>query len=300
MILLWGDHDDSPLLAVAAALSRRGIPVLQLGNDLRNSWIRMTVSHDIKGTLCVDGHLVQLSALRGAYLRPGNSVLPLDGNHQALISSLSCWAELATANVVNRPSDMASNNSKPYQSSLMRAMGFLTPETLVTTDPAAAKEFWQRHGRVVYKSVSGVRSTVAELSSNDQLRLADVSACPTQFQRYIAGDEYRVHVVDSNIFATRIHTSACDYRYPGTEDVVLEPAQLPLEIESLCLNVARGLGLRVAGIDLRHSSDGNWYALEANPSPAFTYYASQTGQPIAEAIAGVLCQTGESARAALN
>jgi glutathione synthase/RimK-type ligase-like ATP-grasp enzyme len=46
--------------------------------------------------------------------------------------------------------------------------------------------------------------------------------------------------------------------------------------------------LPVAGIDLRRTPEGEWYCFEVNPSPAFTYYESRTGQPIGRAIAKLL------------
>jgi len=45
-------------------------------------------------------------------------------------------------------------------------------------------------------------------------RPANVSWCPTQFQRYIAGREHRVHVVGDEVFACEVHSDADDYRYP--------------------------------------------------------------------------------------
>ena len=44
----------------------------------------------------------------------------------------------------------------------------------------------------------------------------------------------------------------------------------------------------LAALDLRRTPDGEWYCFEVNPSPGFTYYESNTGQPIAAAIAGLL------------
>lgn len=40
----------------------------------------------------------------------------------------------------------------------------------------------RKWGRLIYKSVSGTRSIVAELSDVHRGRLDDVSTCPTQFQ----------------------------------------------------------------------------------------------------------------------
>ena len=46
--------------------------------------------------------------------------------------------------------------------------------------------------------------------------------------------------------------------------------------------------LHVAGIDLRRTPDGEWFCFEVNPSPAFLYYETATGLPIAAAIAQLL------------
>ncbi len=54
-----------------------------------------------------------------------------------------------------------------------------------------------------------------------------------------------------------------------------------------CVEATRSLGLTISGVDLRRAPDGRWFCFEANPSPGFTYYEANTGQPIA-AIASLL------------
>src|SRR5439155_2993509 len=74
--------------------------------------------------------------------------------------ALTMWCELAGCAVVNRPAAMDSNSSKPYQLEIIKDCGFAVPDTLVTTDPEAVLEFWNRHHNVVYKSISTRRSIV--------------------------------------------------------------------------------------------------------------------------------------------
>jgi hypothetical protein len=76
-----------------------------------------------------------------------------------------------------RPSAMTSNGSKPYQAAIIQAVGLATPPTLIITDLAAAREFWDRHGTVIYKSVSSVRSIVSRPAPGDTDRLRDVVTC---------------------------------------------------------------------------------------------------------------------------
>jgi hypothetical protein len=63
---------------------------------------------------------------------------------------------------------------------------------------------------------------------------------------------------------------------------------MPVDVASRCVRLARGLGLPLAGVDLRRTPAGEWVCFEVNPSPAFTFYASRTGQKIAAAIAALL------------
>jgi glutathione synthase/RimK-type ligase-like ATP-grasp enzyme len=185
---------------------------------------------------------------------------------------------------------MGSNGSKPYQASLIRSCGFEVPDTLVTTDRSAALAFWERHGTVVYKSISAVRSVVSRLRPEHRDRLGDIANCPTQFQEYVDGRDVRVHVVGDDVFACEIESSADDYRYAGRQGSGLQvrACEVPVEIADKCRNLARGLNLPVAGIDLRRRHDGRWCCFEVNPSPGFTFYEDATGQPIGAAIATLL------------
>ena len=72
----------------------------------------------------------------------------------------------------------------------------------------------------------------------------------------------------------------------------LTPTELPDELGRRCVRLARALDLPFAGIDLKLAPDGGACCFEVNPSPAFSYYESHTGQPIARAVARYLA--GES------
>ena len=93
---------------------------------------------------------------------------------------------------------MAGNNSKPYQLEQIRRQGWSTPETLITTDPEAARDFWERHGNVIYKSVSGIRSRVSRLGPEHRERFTDIGSCPTQFQ-----DTFRAAIIGSTSWRTK-------------------------------------------------------------------------------------------------
>ncbi len=300
MILLWGPAADPPLAAVRERLRRRGAPARLIDQrDVLASRLHLCVDHGVDGWVRTPDGTIELASVTAAYLRPydprrlpavvASGLAGEAAGHAVTFGDvLWSWADLTPALVVNRPEAMASNNSKPYQLGLIRQLGFAVPATLVTTDPEAVAAFRERHGDVIYKSVSGTRSIVARLRAADQARLADLRWCPTQFQEYIAGTDYRVHVVGDEVFACAVVSEADDYRYPGGYSVDMRACRLPPAIADRCRLLTTSLRLSVAGIDLRHSPDGRWYCFEVNPSPGFTAFENATRQPIGEAIARLL------------
>jgi glutathione synthase/RimK-type ligase-like ATP-grasp enzyme len=263
----------------------------------------------------VSGHVdrpkgtVDLDRVGALYLRPveteracgsGSPDDPVYLRAVATDAAMITWADLASTVVANRPAAMAANNSKPYQLALIAACGFNVPDTLVTTDAAAVRRFHRRHDNIIYKSTSGVRSIVSRLETTRSDALEDVANCPTQFQEYVPGTDMRVHVVADAVLATEIRSAADDYRYASRSgaDVAMAPAVLPGNVAAACRAMVHGMGLSVAGIDLRYTPDGKWYCFEVNPSPGFTFFEAATGQPIAATVADLLLRHDHAAGSA--
>jgi predicted ATP-grasp superfamily ATP-dependent carboligase len=311
VILLWGIEDDSPLAAVRDAVCRLGVTMAWLDQHVvLETAVDLCAGAAVAGVVRTGSRTIDLGAVTAAYLRPSDlpRLRPLaragSGSRSwrhavAVTDALWSWAELTPALVVNRPTAMAGNHSKPYQAHQIRSCGFETPETLITTDAREALAFRQRHQTVIYKSISGVRSIVARLTPQHLERLDDLAWCPTQFQRYVPGTDYRVHVVGEDVFACEVISQADDYRYAGRQGATVQfrPCDLAGELSSRCRSLVARLGLTVAGVDLRRSTDGTWYCFEVNPSPGFTYYEAATGQPIADAIARLLAAGSSAERA---
>lgn len=199
--------------------------------------------------------------------------------------------DILEARIVNRRRPMMSNNSKPYQALLIRKAGFRIPETLVTNDPGALTGFMERIAPVIYKSLSSVRSIVSEVKPKDAARFASLRSLPTQFQEKIEGFNVRVHVVGDKTFATRITTSAVDYRYACRSSVPAKfsPYELTDDLNQMCLRLNQLSGLYFSGIDLIINPEGV-YCLEVNPCPGYSYYQEATGQPISDALAEYLAE----------
>ena len=305
MILLCGIPTESPMVLVREALESKGTPYVVL-NQRKYSTMKMSLEVNggrMTGKLRLNGDSYSVDDFSGVFTRlmdyhhlpelkdapAGSPDLRLCAN---LFDTLTRWAEITPARVVNRVAPMGSNFSKPFQAQLIKQYGFDVPETLITNDPEMVRAFRARHGRIIYKSISGVRSIVQTLSDDDMARLDNIRWCPTQFQAFVEGTNVRVHTVGDKVFATAIDTEATDYRYAHRQSgdhADLRPVELSDRVAEMCVNLAAGLGLAFAGIDLKITPDHSGvYCFEVNPSPAFSYYESQTEQPISRAVADYL------------
>ncbi len=304
MILLCGVGNETPLAMVHEALVAGGADVVVFD---QREWSTTELELELTagavgGTLRTNGGAYDLADVTAIYPRmmddqclpdvaDTDPASPVRWRCRVLHQLLHQFIELSDARVLNRSAAMASNASKPLQAQLVQRHGFLTPPTLITNEPASARRFLERHGQVIFKSISGQRSIVTRLDGDALARLDVIRACPVQFQALVPGTDVRVHVVGETVHATAIATGAVDYRYArqqGSPPPVLQPATLDEGLARRCISLSVELGLELAGIDLRLMGDRQACCFEVNPSPAFSYYEQHTGQPIAAAIAARL------------
>ncbi len=305
MILICGIPSERPLALAAEAAARLLIPTVKLNQrEIRRWHLNLELTCDgPSGELRGPDGSWPLEAFAGVYSRlvdpPSLPEVRSGGDGvangdlecaQALHDGLLAWLELAPCRVANRSGPMTSNLSKPYQAQLIQRCGFEVPSTLITNDPADVRLYVREHRRVVYKSISSVRSIVRELRPPSASELARLRNLPTQFQERVPGTDVRVHVIGAEVIATAVRSEATDYRYAGRDGkaVELEATEVPDDVRSRCLALSAQLSLPFCGIDLRRADDGRWYCFEVNPSPAYSFYEEQTGQPISRALVGYL------------
>lgn len=313
MIFLCGIPSEQSLGLVIAELEKLGAPHVVF-NQRRFAGMEIELElagGEVGGRMLFEGRRHRLEDFRAVFTRLMDHRLlpevesrseddPLRLYCQWLHSTLTQWYELAPGRVLNRSQEVGLNYSKPLQAQVIRRHGFAVPETLVTNDPDLVRAFRERHGEVIYKSVSYVRSVVRLLDGDGMRRLGAIRACPTQFQAFVPGHNLRVHTIGGGngdggsgggeVFATKISATAVDYRYAYEEGEAetLEATDLDDDVARRCLELAAAIGLEFAGIDLKVTPDGEVYCLEVNPAPAYSYYQLHTGQPIARAVAAYL------------
>jgi hypothetical protein len=289
MILVWGLPQDPSTRIVCEWLNRWNAPVFFLNHAaIHATGVSMSTTPRLSFQVSCGPQSCCLDDCTAAYLRPYNyrdypqpkSDLPAQSDPLMVHHLISAWAEYTPALVISRPSAEGTNQSKLYQALAIRRAGFLTPASLVTNDPAAIREFQARNGRLIYKSMSNVRSIVKELEVED---LAGKVLGPTQFQKRIEGQNIRVHVVGEEYFACAIECDGTDYRYADSRMI---PTALPIDVARQAIALTRNLGLYLAGLDLILTPAGEWYCLEANPNPAFACFVH--ADAVGEAVARML------------
>lgn len=301
-VLLWGVPSEPPMAMVARRLAALGADVLTVRPGGIGQQIEATIGAGacLAGVIRADGRPVELADITGAYLRPVEPELvpELDGPpelgharrvHELLTGFTQAAPGINGCRVANRLSAMASNGSKPYQAQVIVGHGFSCPDTLISTDPQEVLDFAARHGQVVYKSISGIRSIVTAFDPvTDRERLHRLRWCPVQFQERVTGPDVRVHVVGGEVFAAIVDSAAIDYRYAQSQvgaDARLRAYHLDDDIAARCVALAAALDLPFAGIDLKLAPDHRVVCFEVNPSPGFSWYESATGLPISQAVA---------------
>jgi hypothetical protein len=251
------------------------------------------------GSISLPGGSVRTSELSGVFVRDQSRWEPRSASHSDPDISLalyaekalgleSFWAELDCV-VVNRFASNWSNQSKPYQTLIVRGGLFEIPKTLITNDPGVGRRFHEQvRGQVIYKSASGRSLGTKRVDQEILTDLLSTRDAPIQLQERVPGVDVRVHVVRDQIFATRIRSEAIDYRLDNSSRTRLDPCDLPATVASECIRITNQFGLLFCGIDLRETPEGKYYFFEANPAPDFAFYEEKTGQEISVALCDVL------------
>lgn len=216
---------------------------------------------------------------------------------QGLWYSLECfWMNPPTADEVAL--------RKIRQLQIARRLGLAIPETIITNDPAEARDFIQSQGaanvvRKAFRNIPQAPRETALLKEGDLELIESVRYAPVIFQRFVPADvDLRVTVVENEILAAAIHSQPeyrADYRL-GLGSAKVVPYQLPDDVAEKLLALMKAFDLNFGAIDLRVTPEGEHVFLEVNPAGEYLFISQRTGQPIPAAIAASLERHDRSAK----
>lgn len=214
----------------------------------------------------------------------------MDMAHREIESTIGSLFRMLDCLWVNPPEAIAMHVFKTLQLKVMHEAGLRIPETLVTNDPDAVIEFYERlNGNVIFKPVRGGAHT-EKLKPEDLKpeRLKELAKAPVQFQEMINGVDVRVYLVGDELFAGEIRAKSIDFRADPEAEIV--PVTLPDTVAEDCKTVGKVLGLVFSGIDVRRTPQGEHVFLEGNPSPMFMHFERMANYPISDRLVDMLMQ----------
>jgi hypothetical protein len=193
--------------------------------------------------------------------------------------------------LINHPLASAANVSKAAQLRMLSIIGFKTPTTLVTTNRAQLLSFCEDFPSPISKGAGGVRTIAGRVCPDAFNADAKPQPWPVLLQQYIGGFDVRLHCVGLRSIGLRISTDYTDYRYAERNGfpIKVEPIAAPPYILEKCWRYMRAEKQEFAAFDFRVSGS-DWYLLEVNPMPGFSFFDRLCDGRISEALWQLLSQ----------
>lgn len=237
--------------------------LVTLGQELPPGFITdvdgVPIAFNEVNTFCVDTFYVARQAFED--VAEGEQGFAQAESWAALMSAFeSLSAYCLVVNQLSRRDALASRYSELCT---LAGAGFSVPRMLVTSNPEAARQFYQSlRGQVVLKPVGG-RPPFRRMNEGDLERLDRIRLAPIHFEEITSGSTARLLVAGDNVLSL-----------PEGVDI---PSELAAKARSMC----HGLQLWLAEVGVRPMDDG-WQATGMR-----TFVSPETlAQP---GVAGVVC-----------
>jgi ATP-grasp ribosomal peptide maturase len=300
---------------VGEALGERGVPVFR--TDLAAFPQALTVDarlgrHGWEGVLATEHREVRLSEIRSVWYRNPTGFVLVEGmsgmerKHAAAEARAGLGGVLSSLGVlwVNHPARQ-SDALKPRQLHIARRCGLEVPDSQITNEPDAVRDFAQGvHGALAGKALAAslrIESSRMQMAYTRRIEpaelddLAGVEVTAHLFQRFVQPQEFeaRVTVVGTRVFAAAIHACSEVARVDGRADynaldyATVEP---PDPVTAGILAFLKYFGLSFGAFDFVITQDQKWIMMECNPAGAYGWLEEALDLPITSALADLLAR----------
>lgn len=313
VLLLTHSGDFYNIDLVSKALARRGVRPIRFNTDLFPSCVKLSArAGDERAAhfLTETGEQISTDEVRAVWARKlwsPRMADDLDERYRSMCAGESIAAlegfldALHDAHWVNDLERQRAAENKQRQLRLAARAGLRVPRTLVTNDPAAARQFVETEGQTVAKLLRPIAISMDTVNSfvyTNRVRKEDLAGAetlrhsPMVFQEWIPkAYELRVAYVAGETFTGAIDAHGhTDWRRAAPEECHWQVAQLPAEITSGLQALMSELGLVFGAVDLICTPSGEHVFLEVNPGGEWGMLERDLGLPISEAIAEALLE----------
>ncbi|MGW0731320.1 ATP-grasp ribosomal peptide maturase [Streptomyces sp. NPDC002851] len=308
-VLVVTNRSDATCDPVIEELTRRGIEVVRFDTadfPTASRLVAALTGRGWAGRPAVGSRTVDLEAVRSVWWRrPGEmrtpGSWPTDARAFAASEARSGLLGVLSplpVRWINHPSRNAAANYKPHQLAAAARCGLDTPRTVITNDPAYAREFIGT-SEVIYKALGGsvdrgegfrgvIPTTVVTADQVDD----SVSGTATMFQEYVEkAYEVRLTVMGKHLFPVAIHAESHAARLDRRTDygaLSYAPVSLPDEVEAGVRRLMNELGLFFGAFDLAVTPGGAWKFFEVNANGQWHWLTRHIDLPLIETMADAL------------
>jgi hypothetical protein len=192
--------------------------------------------------------------------------------------------------------------NKIHQLILAKRLGFLIPDSIITSVKEVARDFILKKEETIVKPIKTglIKDQVdpkvifTSLFDKSKIELLNrIKMYPTYFQERISKKaDLRITVVGNKVFTAKINSqeyddTKVDWR-KGSRHLDYEYFEIPSNIEIQCVKLTKALNLNFGAIDLVLDRNDNYIFLEINPNGQWAWIEERLGLPISEEIIKLL------------
>lgn len=313
IVLILTSKNDPEADLIGIALRNRGIDYIRInGSDIpTHISIRYLVEKDsglLNFQLIVKKHVLDVSKICLAWLRNFDlNQINFRGNKMVRTFSIQQWQDgfqILQNNLqcswINSPHATIGANDHAKQLSVAKAIGFDVPATLITNDPAAAREFYYSYdGDILVKALHNHSVETQgksysmyshKILEEDLSGLGDLVYAPCIIQeRLTKKSELRVTVVGDQVFAAELDCksapAAChDIHRSAAIGFPIRVFNMDDEFSSHCVKLVKSFGLKYGAIDFILDKDDRRVFLEINPTGDWYWIERKLRLPITRAM----------------
>ena len=297
-ILILGNSSDEHARHMKQALIEADVEVNYLDTrrfptQLRMSW---QPNNQVGSLQLSDSHQLKFQDIKSVYWRSftGVEIPKLEDSYPQMLafedsmSTVRTMLQAFPARWVNSWQAYQFHKEKPLQLLQVHRLGVKIPDSLITNNPEQVISFAKSHQKVIFKPVyGGIHTQILTDSHLESERLNLVlSISPITIQEYIPGTNIRSYVIGDSVYSAEIRSDSLDFREDYQAQLI--PIDEPAKVKQDCLAIAKALYLEWTAIDWRRTPEGEYFFLEANPSPMFIHFEKQTGFPITQELVSLL------------
>lgn len=181
---------------------------------------------------------------------------------------------------ISSPEATERAGDKLYQLLVARNHGFRVPDTLISNDPEAVRQFHERHdGNVIIKAAQNDGRVFLAAERFDLKALSDdqIRIVPSIYQELIAGTKHlRVNCFGHRVHCAFIESDQLDWR-PDL-NVPIGAYSLDADVERQVVELLDAFELSTGVMDIKISDEGELVWFEVNPQGQFLFLEPFTDQ----------------------